>query len=225
MRRREFITLARRRGSAWPLAARAQQGERMRRIGVLTCPAAPTMRNIRPAWRHSCRRCSNWAGATAATCGSTSAGPAGDADHHSQICGRIGRARAGRHPGPLAATTVGPLLQATRTVPIVFAIVPDPVGAGFVDSLARPGGNATGFIAVRIWLEREMAGTAQGNRARRDASGGPAGSRHSRRDRPVCHNPVRGAVVRSGVAARSTCATPARSSAPSRPSRAPRMAV
>ena len=43
-------------------------------------------------------------------------------------------------------STVGPLLQATRTVPIVFPIVADPVGAGFVDSLARPGGNATGFM-------------------------------------------------------------------------------
>ena len=53
---------------------------------------------------------------------------------------------------------VAPLLQASRTVPIVFAIVPDPVGAGFVDSLARPGGNATGFIAYEYslgakWLE------------------------------------------------------------------------
>ena len=54
--------------------------------------------------------------------------------------------------------TVGPLLQATRTVPIVFPIVPDPVGAGFVDSLARPGGNATGFMTFEYgisgkWLE------------------------------------------------------------------------
>ena len=54
--------------------------------------------------------------------------------------------------------TVGPLLQATRTVPIVFVIVPDPVGAGFVDSLARPGGNATGFMQFEYslsgkWLE------------------------------------------------------------------------
>ena len=57
-----------------------------------------------------------------------------------------------------AATTVGPLLQATRTVPVVFPTVVDLVGAGFVDSLARPGGNATGFIAFEYslsgkWLE------------------------------------------------------------------------
>ena len=58
----------------------------------------------------------------------------------------------------MAATTVGPLLQATRTVPIVFPVVVDPVGAGFVDSLARPGGNATGFMNFEYslsgkWLE------------------------------------------------------------------------
>jgi putative ABC transport system substrate-binding protein len=57
-----------------------------------------------------------------------------------------------------AATTVGPLLQATRTVPIVFPGVVDPVGAGFVDSLARPGGNVTGFMNYEYslagkWLE------------------------------------------------------------------------
>ena len=77
------------------------------------------------------------------------------------------------------ASTVGPLLQATRTVPIVFPVVADPVGAGFVDSLARPGGNATGFMHVRIQHEREMAGAAQADRAGRDAGGGPSGSRHT----------------------------------------------
>ena len=75
--------------------------------------------------------------------------------------------------------TVGPLLQATRTVPIVFVNVVDPVGAGFVDSLARPGGNATGFMHVRIQPEREMAGTAQADRPKRDASGRASGSRQS----------------------------------------------
>ena len=69
------------------------------------------------------------------------------------------------------AAAVGPLLQATRTVPIVFPVIADPVGAGFVDSLARPGGNVTGFHHVRIRLEREMAGAAQRDRAGCDASG------------------------------------------------------
>ena len=93
---------------------------------------------------------------------------------------------------------VAPLLQATRTVPIVFVHVTDPVGAGFVDSLARPGGNATGFMQFRIQHEREMAGAAQADRAGRDASGGPSGSRHNRRDRPVRRDPVRGAVAWGG---------------------------
>ena len=56
------------------------------------------------------------------------------------------------------AATLGPVLQATRTVPIVFAVVPDPVGAGFVETLSRPGGNATGFTQFEYnlsgkWLE------------------------------------------------------------------------
>ncbi len=96
------------------------------------------------------------------------------------------------------SATVGPLLQATRTVPIVFAIVPDPVGAGFVDSLARPGGNATGFMQFEYSLSGKWLELLKADRAGRDASGGPSGSRHNRRDRPVRRHPVRGAVARRG---------------------------
>ena len=60
-------------------------------------------------------------------------------------------------------------MQATRMVPMVFMNVADPVGAGFVDSLGRPGGNVTWLYAVRVQFEREMAGTAQADRAERDA--------------------------------------------------------
>ena len=96
------------------------------------------------------------------------------------------------------SATVGPLLQATRTVPIVFVIVPDPVGAGFVDSLARPGGNATGFILYEYgmgakWLEllKQIAPHVTRAAVLRDAS-------HDRRDRPVRRDPVRGAVAWGG---------------------------
>ena len=93
---------------------------------------------------------------------------------------------------------VGPLLQATRAVPIVFVIVPDPVGAGFVDSLARPGGNATGFLQFEYalsgkWLEllKQMAPNVT-------TRGRPSGSRHNRRHRSVRCHPVRGTVVGRG---------------------------
>ena len=99
---------------------------------------------------------------------------------------------------PSAARPWRPLLQATRTVPIVFAIVPDPVGAGFVDSLARPGGNATGFMQFEYslsgkWLEllKQIAPGVTRAAVLRD----PA---NHRRDRPVRRNPGRGAVARGG---------------------------
>jgi ABC transporter substrate binding protein len=96
-----------------------------------------------------------------------------------------------------ATPSVRALQQATRTVPIVFAIVADPVGAGFVDSLARPGGNVTGFTPFEYgisgkWLEL-IKDLAAG-----DASGGASGSYH--RACPVGRYPIRGAVARHRVA-------------------------
>src|SRR5262245_31478109 len=153
--RREFITLLGGAAVAWPVAARAQQPERMRRIGVLIAATAddPEYQARIGAFRQ-----------TLARLGWTDGGNA-------RIDTRWATTNADeirRHAAELAAlapdvilsatgtTTVAPLLQATRTVPIVFVIVIDPVGAGFVSNLARPGGNATGFLMLRT--EREMAG-------------------------------------------------------------------
>ena len=97
-----------------------------------------------------------------------------------------------------ATVVMDPLLQATRSVPIVFANVVDPVGAGFVASLARPGGNATGFTGFRIRHEREMAGVAQGDRAAHDARRGDSGSHARPRDRPIRRIARGGALARGG---------------------------
>src|SRR5713226_9129475 len=147
MRRREFITLLGG-AAAWPLAARAQQGERMRRIGILL-PAAADDAEFQTrvgafqqglallGWTigRNVRIDTRWATANAA--------------------------EIRRHAAELAAlapdvilasltSTAGPMLQATRTVPIVFPLAVDPVAAGYVDSLARPG--ATGFVTMEYSL-------------------------------------------------------------------------
>jgi ABC-type uncharacterized transport system substrate-binding protein len=155
VKRREVITLL---GGAatWPLAARAQQPERMRRIGILLPAAVDDVvfqtrvgaflqvlaelgwtngRNVRIDTR--------WAGAGA-----------NDIRRHAAELAALAPDVILAH----GAQTVGPLLQETRTVPIVFAVVGDPVGGGLVDSLARPGGNATGFMTTEYsmggkWLE------------------------------------------------------------------------
>jgi putative ABC transport system substrate-binding protein len=156
VRRREVITLLSGAAAAWPLAARAQQGERMRRIGVLHSLAPENAeaqaRNTaflqglqELGWtdRRNVSLSIRWG--------------RGDADTiHKSAAELIALA-----PDVIMASgtvTVAPLLQATRTLPIIFAIVPDPVGSGFVESLARPGGNATGFTTFEFgiaakWLE------------------------------------------------------------------------
>jgi putative ABC transport system substrate-binding protein len=156
MRRREFITLLGGGAAAWPLAAGAQQSERMRLIGLLVPATADDAefhsrvgaflqglqqtgwsigRNLRIEMR--------WASANAAD------------------IRRYAAELVTLQPDVILAhgsSTVGPLLQVTRTVPIVFPLTVDPVAAGFVESLARPGGNATGFLSFEYslggkWLE------------------------------------------------------------------------
>jgi ABC-type uncharacterized transport system substrate-binding protein len=154
--RRAFITLLGGAAVAWPLAARAQQGERMRRIGVLSALAkdAPEAQARHAAFlqalqelgwtdRGNVRIDTRWG--------------AGDVDRIRRYAAEL----VALAPDVImtgGALPVAALQQATHTVPIVFVIVVDPVGAGFVDNLARPGGNATGFLLFEFgisgkWLE------------------------------------------------------------------------
>ena len=162
LKRRQFITLLG--GTAvWPLAARAQQGERVRRIGVLMSQAAddpegqPRLLALAQALQESgwtigrnLRIETRWG--------------AGDANRYRRYAAEL----VGLAPdvmlvnGPAA---LAHLQQATRSVPIVFTSVIDPVGGGFIANLARPGGNVTGFMPYEFSLSREVAGATQGDRA------------------------------------------------------------
>jgi len=155
MRKRDFITLL---GGAvtWPLAARAQQGERVRRIGVLlplveqdpfaTAQVGAFVTALQQAgWTdgRNARIEIRWAGPTPS-----------DIRRHAAELLTLGPEVVLAY----GASTVGPLLQSSRTVPIVFPVMGDPIAAGFVESLARPGGNVTGFMMYEYsmaakWLE------------------------------------------------------------------------
>jgi putative tryptophan/tyrosine transport system substrate-binding protein len=155
MRRREFIALAGGAVAGWPFAARAQQPERLRRIGVLMHLAADDLEGQArlAAFLQGLQQLSLTDG------------------RNVRIDTRWGASDAARRRyaaelvalAPdviLASTTLAmvPLLQTTHTVPTVFVNVADPVGAGFVESLARPGGNVTGFAMFEYslsgkWLE------------------------------------------------------------------------
>jgi putative ABC transport system substrate-binding protein len=157
VRRREFITLLGGSAVAWPVAAGAQQPERMRRIAVLQGGSdrddprsQPHMAAFLQALQHlgwtdgrNVRIDYRW--------------PAGDADKAHKYAAEL-IALAPDVILAASAANMTPLLQATRTVPIVFVGVVDPVGSGFVNSLSRPGGNATGFMLFDYdlsakWLE------------------------------------------------------------------------
>jgi putative ABC transport system substrate-binding protein len=156
MQRREFITLLGGTAAAWPLAGHAQQGERVRRVGVLMPIAAddPEGQTRIAAFQQGLQQLGWTDGRNVRIETRWSRGNADDIRKYAAKLATLS-------PDVILATgsnTMGPLLQATRAVPIVFVTVPDPVGAGFVDSLARPGGNATGFTAFEYglsgkWLE------------------------------------------------------------------------
>jgi putative tryptophan/tyrosine transport system substrate-binding protein len=156
MRRRELISLLAGGAAAWPLAARAQPVERMRRIGLLL-PAAADHREFQvwvaalhqglahAGWiiGRNLRIETRWAGVHGA-----------DISRHATELAALAPDIIVAH----GTSTVRPLLLATRTIPIVFPIAGDPVGAGLVESLARPGGNTTGFMTLEYslsgkWLE------------------------------------------------------------------------
>jgi ABC-type uncharacterized transport system substrate-binding protein len=155
MNRRQLIGLLSG-AAAWPLAARAQQGERMRRVVVLLPATADDQ-----VWQARVGAFLQALALLGWTIG-----------RNVRIDVRWATSNAGeirRHAAELVAlapdiilaggsSAAGPLLQETRTVPIVFTVASDPVGSGMVDSLARPGGNATGFMSFEFsiagkWLE------------------------------------------------------------------------
>ncbi|HYU12731.1 MAG TPA: ABC transporter substrate-binding protein [Stellaceae bacterium] len=155
MRRRDFITLLGA-AAAWRLGARAQQPERVRRIGVLMSTAAddPEGKARFTAFKQGLQQLGWDDGRNARIEIRWSGGKADDVRRYAAEFVALA-------PDVILASggaVVGPLLQVTRTVPIVFVQVIDPVGAGLVASLARPGGNATGFTQVEYgmatkWLE------------------------------------------------------------------------
>jgi putative ABC transport system substrate-binding protein len=150
MRRRKFIALAGGAAAAWPLAARAQQAGRMRRIGVLAGVAAddPEWQARTAAFLEGLQKLGWTVGRNMQIEYRWSAGSAGDLHRYAAELVAL----APEVIFAAGGTSLGAALQVTRTIPIVFAVVPDPVGSGFVDSLARPGGNATGFMQFEYTL-------------------------------------------------------------------------
>jgi putative tryptophan/tyrosine transport system substrate-binding protein len=140
---------------AWPFAARAQQAERMRRIGVLMSQAAddPVAQARAKAFQQGLQQLGWTDGRNVRT---DYRWAAGNVENSSKYAAEL----LALAPDVILAmgSATGPVLKATRTVPIVFAATSDPVGSGFVNSLSRPGGNATGFMLFEYslsakWIE------------------------------------------------------------------------
>jgi len=155
MRRREFISLLGSALMAWPLRAQGQQGERMRLIGMLM-PIGKDDRDYLlwiGAFRQALQE-SGWVEGQNMRIDIRWAPQTADLRKQSAELAALAPDVILAH----GSSAVSPLLQATRTVPIVFPVIVDPVAGGFVDSLARPGGNATGFMLFEYsmsgkWLE------------------------------------------------------------------------
>ena len=156
MRRREFITLLGGAAAAWPLAAHAQQSKHMRRVAALMPYTAndPQAQNRNAAFLQGLQQLGWTIGQNVQIDYRWSEGKEDDTRKYAAELVALA-------PDVIftsGSAAIGPLRRATRTVPIVFVLVPDPVGAGFVDSLARPGGNITGFTQFDYgigakWLE------------------------------------------------------------------------
>jgi putative ABC transport system substrate-binding protein len=143
MRRRDFIGVVASSAITWPFAARAQQSKPMRRVGVLMPYGAndPQAQNRNAAFLQGLQQFGWTVGQNVQIDYRWSAGREDDTSKYAAELVALA-------PDVIfvsGSAGVEPLRRATRTVPIVFVLVPDPVGAGFIDSLARPGGNITGF--------------------------------------------------------------------------------
>jgi putative ABC transport system substrate-binding protein len=155
VKRRAFIALLGGAAAALPLAARAQQPERMRRIGVLFGPAAEDQDSkVRLAAFQQRLQQLGWTDGHNVRIDYRFT--AGNLENYRKYAAEL----VALAPDVVLAPggSLAHMLQATRTVPIVFAIAPDPVGSGQVESLSRPGGNATGFLLFEYdlcakWLE------------------------------------------------------------------------
>jgi putative ABC transport system substrate-binding protein len=176
MRRRDFISILGGAVAGWPLVARAQQRERTRRIGVLMNLAADDAEGqARLAALMQGLQAAGWA--VGRNMRVDLRWGAGDADSfRKQAAELVALAPDVLFGSGTPAAT--PLLQATHTVPIVFAQVVDPVGAGLVSSLALARRQRHRFYRPRLWILRKMGGTAQRDRATHYAGRGASGCCH-----------------------------------------------